>query len=93
MDEMLHLGTAQRVALVVALGVMGLAVGFWVAATYATAHMSVGIGYAPLQSPAPVALSGTEMLFVWIGIAGAWGIVSVLLLGTSLGGKRPRVLR
>ena len=78
-----RLGLAQRIVIAVAFGAMCLATGFWVAATYGPAgNVPTGwTGYAPLQLRTLEApLTTTDVLFVWLGIAVIWGVVSIMIL-------------
>lgn len=76
------LAKAQRVVLVVALGVAFIAVGSYIDSLGQPGFAFGWTGYAPLALRASgIGLPTWLRLVVWLVVTGAWAIVSIRLLG------------
>jgi hypothetical protein len=73
------LSRAQRVVVVVALGVAFLALGSYVLSLGQPVIALGWTGYAPLSAPS-VGLPGWARLIVWLALTCLWAIVSIRLL-------------
>jgi heme/copper-type cytochrome/quinol oxidase subunit 1 len=77
-----RLGLAQRIVIVVALGLALAVIGSFVSTLGEPQAQFGWFGYAPLTAPDSGAdLSAWQQLLVWIGLIGVWAAASLKLLG------------
>lgn len=79
-----RLNTAQRVVIVIGLGIALAVAGRYLVSLGSPTHFG-WVAYAPLTSgawPPGTGLPGWLRLVIWLGLTGIWSSVSVVVLST-----------
>ena len=86
------LNTAQRVVIVIAIGIGLAAIGLYLVSLGGEARFG-WYAYAPLTNeigPPGMGLPGWLRLIIWLGLTGIWASASVIVLRQPLGHAMPR---